>query len=149
MSALSRATLSPMRTTNVPSSAIGIGLLRGLLLVEAVLGLVLAIGLSMLASSLAAAATDGGTSAEQTVRFAAGFALLFGILAAFASRGVRRRRSSAWTLAALLQLILAVATGVAAMTTAWHPALLLGFVLPAVVMLALSAASVRRALGQA
>ena len=48
----------------------------------------------------------------------------------------------------MLQLILAVGTGIAILTAAWHPAYLLGLALPAVVMLVLSAPSVRRALGQ-
>ena len=87
-------------------------------------------------------------SGEQTLRFAAGFAFLFGIFAAFASRGARRRRPSSWTLAAILQLTLAVGTGIAILVATWHPIYLVGFALAAVVMLVLSTASVRRALGQ-
>ncbi len=126
-----------------------IGLLRGLLLGEAVVGLLLAIVLSMVASALRdSLGGDAGRAAEQTLRFAAGFSFLWGILAAFTSRGARRRRAWSWTLAALLQLALAVGTGIAILTATWHPAYLLGFALAAVVMLVLSASSVRRALGQ-
>ena len=115
--------------------------LRFLLLAEAVAGLVLAIFLSMLASNV-----DADT--ETSLRFAAGGAFLFAIFAAVASRGVRRRRGWAWTLSAILQVLLAVGTGVAVMAATWHPAYLTGFALAAVVMVVLSAGSVRRALGQ-
>ena len=116
--------------------------LRALFLAEAVGGLVLAIFLSMLAG----ATSDGGT--ETSLRFAAGGAFLFAIFAAVASRGVRRRRSSAWTLGAVLQVILAIGTGLAVFIGSWHPAYLIGFAFAAVVMIVLSIASVRRALGQ-
>jgi hypothetical protein len=116
--------------------------LRALFLGEAVVGLVLAIFLSMLAG----ANPDVGT--ENSLRFAAGAAFLFGIFAAVASRGVRRRRSWAWTLGAVLQVILAIGTGVAVIVGSWHPAYLIGFAFAAVVMIVLSTASVRRALGQ-
>jgi cytochrome bd-type quinol oxidase subunit 2 len=143
------AALTPATSARTESSGLGIGLLRALLLGEAVLGLIIAIGLSMLASGQNAfLGGEAGRAAEQTLRFAAGFSFLFAIFAAFASRGARRRRTWSWTLAALLQLILAVGTGIAILTAAWHPAYLLGFALPAVVMLVLSASSVRRALGQ-
>ena len=115
--------------------------LRFLLLAEAVAGLVLAIFLSMLAGNV-----DADT--ETSLRFAAGGAFLFAIFAAVASRGVRRRRGWAWTLSAILQVLLAVGTGEAVMAATWHPAYLTGFALAAVVMVVLSAGSVRRALGQ-
>jgi cytochrome bd-type quinol oxidase subunit 2 len=149
MNAVPSAALTPGASSGTESRVVGIGVLRALLLGEAVLGLVTAIGLSMLASDQSASVGgEAGRAAEQTLRFAAGFSFLFAILAAFSSRGARRRRSWAWTLAALLQLILAVGTGIAILTAAWHPVYLLGFALPAVVMLVLSAPSVRRALGQ-
>ena len=116
--------------------------LRALFLGEAVAGLVLAIFLSMLAG----ATGDGGT--ETSLRFAAGAAFLFAIFAAIASRGVRRRRPWAWTLGAVLQVILAVGTGLAVFIGSWHPAHLIGFAFAAVVMIVLSIGSVRRALGQ-
>ena len=47
-----------------------------------------------------------------------------------------------------LQLVLAIGTGVAILVAAWHPVELVGFGLAIVVMLVLSTASVRRALGQ-
>lgn len=126
-----------------------IGLLRALLLGEAVLMLGLAVFLSVLAPAINDfLGGDAGRDAEQNLRFVAGFAFVFAILAAVGSRGARRRRSWSWTLAALLQLVLAVGTGIATLTTTWHPAYLGGFVLAAVVMLVLSSASVRRALGQ-
>jgi hypothetical protein len=118
-----------------------IGVLRVLLLTEAVLGLALAIVLSGVAGDL-------GADAETNVRFAAGAAFLFAIFAAIASRGARRRRGWSWTMAAILQVLLAVGTGIAVMVAEWHPAYLAGFGLAVAVMLVLSAASVRRALGQ-
>ncbi len=119
-----------------------IGVLRTLLLAEAVLGLTLAIVLSLLAGG-------PGVDAETSVRFAASAAFLFAIFAAIASRGARRRRGWSWTMAAILQVLLAVGTGVAVMVAEWHPVYLAGFGLATAVMLVLSAASVRRALGQA
>lgn len=129
---------------------LGIGLLRGLLLTEAGLALALAILLSMLASALGnSIGGEPGQVAEQNVRFAAGAAIVFAILAALASRGARRRRGWSWTLAALLQLILAIGTGIAIMTAPWHPTYLIGFAIAGIVMLMLSTTSVRQGLGQA
>lgn len=129
---------------------LGIGLLRGLLLTEAGLALALAIFLSMLASALGnSIGGEPGQVAEQNVRFAAGAAIVFAILAALASRGARRRRGWSWTLAALLQLILAIGTGIAIMTAPWHPTYLIGFAIAGIVMLMLSMTSVRQGLGQA
>jgi len=116
--------------------------LRVLFLAEAAAGLALTIVLSMLAGDTA----DPGT--ETSLRFAAGAAILFAIFAAVASRGVRRRRLWAWTLGAILQVILAIGVGVAVMAAEWHPAYLIGFGFAAVVMIVLSIGSVRRALGQ-
>ena len=139
-----RGAPSPI-TTPVPA----IGLLRALLLGEAALGVGLAVFLSLLASGLPdSVGGEPGLVAEQNVRFAAGFSFVFAILAAVASRGARRRRGWSWTLAALLQLILAVGTGIAIVAATWHPAYLLGFALATGVMLVLSTGSVRRALGQ-
>lgn len=126
-----------------------VGVLRALLLGEAAAALALAIFLSILAASM----RDGlggsaGLAAEETLRFAAGAAFLFAVFAAIASRGARRRRGWSWTLGAILQVILAIGTGVAVMAATWHPAFLVGFGMAAVLMLVLSAASVRRALGQ-
>jgi len=127
-----------------------IAVLRLLLLSEAVLTLGLAIFLSLLASGLRDfLGGELGANAETTLRFAAGAALVFAIFAAIAARGARRRRAWAWTMAAILQVLLSVGTGVAVMTAEWHPLFLLGFALAATVMLVLSSASVRRALGQA
>ena len=149
MNAMRSAALPPISPATTPSRVAGISVLRALLLSEAALGLLIAIVLSMVASALnASLGGDAGRDAEQTLRFAAGFSFLFAILAAFASRGARRRRVWSWTLAALLQLVLAVGTGIAILTATWHPAYLLGFALATIVMLVLSAASVRRALGQ-
>jgi hypothetical protein len=125
-----------------PASRPLLVVLRALFLAEAVGGLVLAIFLSLLAGATA----DGDT--ETSLRFAAGAAFVFGIFAAVASRGVRRRRSWAWTLGAVLQVILAIGTGLAVFIGSWHPAYLIGFAFAAVVMIVLSTASVRRALGQ-
>ena len=114
-----------------------IGVLRVLLLTEAVLGLALAIVLSGLAGDL-------GADAETNVRFAAGAAFLFAIFAAIASRGARRRRGWSWTMAAILQVLLAVGTGIAVMVAEWHPAYLAGFGLAGVVLLAAAGLTPRR-----
>jgi len=149
--------MNAVRTTTVPSLAPiptaarmpMIGILRALLLGEAAATLVLTVGLSMLAVGLRDfLGGDAGRAAEETVRFAATAAFLFAIFAAIASRGARRRRAWAWTLAALLQVILAIGTGVAVMIVEWHPAFPVGFAAAALVMIVLSTASVRRALGQ-
>jgi hypothetical protein len=144
-----RTAPAPITTRPASHSVAGVGILRALLLGEAAIGLLLAILLSMLAAAMRdSLGGDAGLAAEQNLRFAAGFAFLFAILAAVASRGARRRRGWSWTLAALLQLLAAIATGVAILVAAWHPAFLLGFALPTLVMVVLSTASVRRALGQ-
>lgn len=149
MNAVRSADLSPLPSSAATSRVMGIAVLRALLLGEAALGLVLAIALSMLASAFTDfVGGDSGRAAEQSLRFAAGFSLIFAILAAAASRGARRRRGWAWTLAALLQLVLSVATAIAILVATWHPAYLLGFALAAIVMVVLSTPSVRRALGQ-
>lgn len=131
-----------------PASTGGVllGALRTLLLLEAATALALTIFLSMLASGI-----EGGLgepSAATTIRFAAGGAFIFSILALATARGVRRRRGWAWTLAAVLQVVMAVGTGIAVMSADLHPLFVIGFVLPVAVMLALSATSTRRALGQ-
>jgi len=122
-----------------------IGLLRALLLTEAAAGLALAVLLSLVADVVAG---RSGIADETNVRFAAGGTFLFALFAAIASRGARRRRGWAWTMAAILQVLLAIGTGVAIMVAEWHPAYLAGFALASAVMLVLSVASVRRALGQ-
>jgi hypothetical protein len=126
-----------------------VAVLRALLLGEAVATLVLAVALSLLAAALRDfLGGDAGRAAEENVRFAAAAAFGFAIFAAIASRGARRRRTWAWTVAAILQVILAIGTGIAVMTAEWHPLFLVGFVLAAMVMVVLSTTSVRRALGQ-
>lgn len=132
-----------------PASTPMMGVLRGLLFGEAALGIASAVILSLVAAALRdALGGELGRSTEESVRFAAGGAFLFAIGAAIASRGVRRRRTWAWTLAAVLQLVLAVGTGIAIMVATWHPAYLVGFGLTALVMIVLSTSGVRRALGQ-
>ena len=150
MNAVPTAAPARMSSSLAHPTVMGVGALRALLLGEAAIGLVLAIMLSMLAAAMNdfLGGGDAGRAAEQTLRFAAGFAFLFAILAAFASRGARRRKGWSWTLAALLQLLAAIATGVAILNVTWHPAYLAGFALPALVMTVLSTSSVRRALGQ-
>ena len=134
--------------TTTPSTGTGmLGLLRGLMWVEAGATLAATIFLSMLASGVGSGLGDA--DAETTIRFAAGGTIVFAILAAFAARGVRRRRGWAWTLSAVLQVIMAVGTGIAILVSEWHPLFLIGFGLPTVVMLVLSSGSVRTALGQA
>jgi hypothetical protein len=132
-------------TTETPREPM-VGVLRALLLAEAAGGLVLAIVLSMAASLVGA---DQGPDAEVPLQFAAAGAFLLGILAAIASRGARRRRSWSWTLAAMLQVVIAVATGITIFSLEWHLLYLLPFGAAALIMLVLSTSSVRRALGQA
>lgn len=148
MNALQSATArpgAPVTPTRVPM----VGVLRALLIGEALAGIALAVFLSMLAAGLRDfLGGDAGRAAEESVRFAAGGAFVFTILAAIASRGARLRKSWSWTLAAILQVILAVGTGVAVMVAEWHPLFLIGFGVAAVVMLVLSTTAVRRALGQ-
>lgn len=146
MTAVPAAPPSPM--TSNPSVPL-IGLLRTLLLLEAAATLALAVLLSMLAGGTAdfvGATVD--TGAETSLRFAAGASFLFAIFAAVASRGARRRRLWAWTLAAILQVLLAIGTGLAVLVAEWHPAYLVGFAMAAGVMTVLSTGPVRRALGQ-
>jgi hypothetical protein len=150
MNAVPPASLSSMTAASTTPRVPLLAVLRGLLLGEALLGLGLAIFLSLLAAGLRDfLGGDLGRSAEVTVRFAAAAAFLFAVFAAVASRGARRRRAWAWTMAAILQVVLAIGTGVAVMTAEWHPVYLVGFGLAVVVMLVLSSGSVRRALGQA
>ena len=133
--------------TRTPSAALG--LVRVFLLVEALGTFVLAIFLSLLAAGQREFLGGvPGEAAETTIRFAAAGAFVFAVAAAIAARGVRRRRGWSWTTAAVLQLLLAIGTGVAVMTADWHPAYLAGFALATVVMLVLCLPTVRRALGQ-
>ncbi len=145
-----RTTAADSPTPASPLSAVDrepmVGVLRVLLWAEAIGGLVLAIFLSMGASTIGA---GGDTAAEEPLRFAAAGAFLLGLFALIASRGARKRRPWAWTLSAILQVIVAVATGVAVLVAEWHPVYLIGFGLAAIVMLVLSTTAVRRALGQA
>lgn len=133
---------SPTATTSDPM----LGILRALLLLEAAAALTATIALSLLAAGVEESLGTG--SGETAIRFAAGGAILFAIFATFASRGVRRRRPSAWTMAAILQVVLAIGTGIAILNADWHPLFLVGFALPALVMLVLSTTAVRNALGQ-
>jgi hypothetical protein len=144
-----RASVAPVSVSPVPGRIPMLAVLRGLLLSQALLTLALAVFLSLLAAALRDfLGGSAGIAAETTLRFAAGAAFLFAIFAAIAARGARRRRAWAWTMAAVLQLVLAIGTGVAVMTAEWHPVYLAAFGLAATVMLVLSTTSVRRALGQ-
>jgi hypothetical protein len=149
MTALPTATPSTDSLSPTATRSATLGVVRALLLLEAALTLGLAIFLSMLATE----ARDffggsQGTATETTLRFAAAASFIFAIAAAIASRGVRRRRGWAWTTAAVLQLILAVGTGVAVLSAEWHPAYLVGFGLAGLTMLVLCMPAVRRELGQ-
>ena len=146
MNAIDAAASSAPATARVPM----IGLLRALLIAEAIGGLVVAIFLSLIAAEVRdAAAASGAPSSEDAIRFGAAGALIVGILALVASRGARRRRPSAWTLAAVIQVMVAIGIGIAVLVAEWHPLYLVGFALAAAVMVVLSTASVRHALGQA
>ena len=126
--------------------------LWALLLLEAILGVVVAILLSLVAGGYRTAlAGEAGIAAEESTRFAAGGAFLFAIAAFVAAIGVRRRRAWSWNLGAILQLVLAIAAGIAmfaAGATGVTVAYLVAFGLAAVTMLLLSAPTVRRAVGQ-
>ena len=143
MTALTKTAASPALPTTDRSLIIGV--LRTLLLAEAVLALALTVFLSLLAGGMDSALAEADAT---TARFAAGGAFVFAILAAIGSRGARRRRGWSWTLAAILQLVLAIGTGVAVLTAEWHPGFLVGFALATAVMIVLSTTTVRRALGQ-
>ena len=144
MSALPSTTAGTGATTGTPM----IGVLRVLLLVEAAGGLVVTIFLSMLASEFEATGADTDLDRAISIRFAAAAVFLFAVFAAIASRGARRRRGWAWTMAAILQVLLAIGAGIAIIVVDWQPYFLGGFGAAVAVMLVLSTASVRRALGQ-
>ena len=124
-----------------------VGLLRVLLLIEAAAGVALTIALSLVAAGISELSPED-IGADAGVRFVASAVFIGAILAAIAARGVRRRRRWSWTLAALLQLALGIGTVIAVLAADWHPSYFAGFVFAAVVMLVLSMAPVRRALGQ-
>ena len=132
---------------DIPRELSKVGTLRGLLLAEAVAGVVLAVVLSSLAAGVRGV-NPSDLGAEAGVRFVASAAFVFAVLAAIAARGVRRRRPWSWTLAAILQLALALGGGVAVLAADWHPAYLLTFAVAGLLMLVLSTGAVRRALGQ-
>jgi low temperature requirement protein LtrA len=141
------------RSGPAPASRAGaVTLLWLLLLAEALLGLAAAIGLSLVAGGYRESlAGDIGLAAEESTRFAAGGAFLFAIAAYVASRGVRRRRPWSWTLAAVLQLVAAIAAAIAmfaAGASGITVAYLAAFALAAVTMLVLSTSRVRQELGQ-
>lgn len=123
-----------------------------LLLIEALLALVLAIGLSLVAGGYRTSLPGAeALVAEESTRFAAGGAFLFSIAAFVAALGVRGRRAWSWTLGAVLQLVAAIAAAIAMFAAGEHGvtlAYLAAFALAAVTMLALSTSSARRALGQ-
>jgi len=139
------ATPAVPATTEIPREPM-VGVLRALLLAEAAGGLVLSIFLTMSASMIG---PEQGPDAAVPLQFAAAGAFLLGLFAAIASRGARRRRSWSWTLADMLQVVIAVATGITIFNLDWHPIYLVPFAAAALVMLVLSTSSVRRALGQA
>lgn len=127
----------------------GIAVLRAVLIGEALAALTATIALSMLASALGSfLGGDSGRAAEDTVRFAAAFAFIVAVAAAVTARGARRGRPWSWTTAALLQIVIAGATALAAIAVPWQPVYLAGLALPAAGLLSLSAPAVRRALGQ-
>jgi hypothetical protein len=139
------ATPAVPATTEIPREPM-VGVLRALLLSETAGGLVLSIFLTMAASMIG---PEQGPDAAVPIQFAAAGAFVLGVFAAIASRGARRRRSWSWTLAAMLQVVIAVATGITIFNLDWHPIYLVPFAAAALVMLVLSTSSVRRALGQA
>lgn len=150
MNAARTATVPYVASVDAARRVPMVGVLRALLLVEAAATLVLSVALSLIAAAVRdSMGGEAGRAAEETFRFAAAGAFGFAIVAVVASRGARRRRTWAWTLAAILQVVLAIGTGIVVMTAEWHPLFLIGFAGAIVVMVVLSTASVRRALGQA
>ncbi|MGI8657594.1 MAG: hypothetical protein ACR2K4_02330 [Candidatus Limnocylindria bacterium] len=149
MNAINSAIPSPAPTPSWTLWPRGIAILRTVLIAEALLTLAAAVVLSMLAAALSEfLGGSSGRAAEETVRFVAAFAFLVAVAGAVTARGARRARPWAWTAAAVLQLIVAGATAVAVLVAPWHSVYVAGFVLPAIGMLAVSAPSVRRTLGQ-
>lgn len=123
-----------------------------MLLAEAALGLLAAIQLSILAGEYRVTLSgEAAVSAEVSTRFAAAGAFILAIGAVVAVVGVRRRRAWSWSLAALLQLIMAVGAALA-MVTAGEEGITVGHLLAiglaGLAMLLLSTPQVRRALGQ-
>lgn len=123
------------------------------LALEVALGVILAIVLSLLAEDQRASlGEEAGVAAETSIRFAAGGAFVFAIAALTAALAVRRRRRWAWTLGVILQLVLAIGTGIALLALGGEgvsPGYLIGFAVAGLAMLLLSTGQVRRALGQA
>lgn len=148
-----RTALAPIPAPSRAEGAAGVSALCALLLFEAVCGVAAAIYLSLLAGGYRESLSGAsGLAAEEGARFAAGGAILFAIAAYIAFRGARRRRAWSWTLSAILQLILAIAGGIAMFSAGENgvtAAYLATFVLAAIGMLILSSGGVRRALGQA
>jgi hypothetical protein len=122
------------------------------LLLEALLGLVVAIALSLVAGGYRESLTgDAALAAEESTRWAAGGAFVFAIAALVAAIAARRRRAWSWNLAAVLQLALAIAAAIAMFTAGEAgatAAYLVAFALAAATMLLLSTSAVRRTLGQ-
>lgn len=134
-------------TTHGPRRVSAVDGLRVLLLAEAAGGVALAILLSLVATGMRDLAPDD-IGADTGVRFVAAGTFLLGMAAAVAARGVRRRRRWSWTLAAFVQLVLGIGTGIVVLVADWHAAYLAGFLVAGAVLLVLSSAPVRRALGQ-
>lgn len=125
---------SPTGTDAMPA------VLRLLLLLEALGLLGVTIALSMMAGQ---AGAD-----EVPLRFAAGGTIILAILALYAARWVQQRRSRGWTMAAIIQVFIGFGTAAAIFVAEWQAAFIAGFAVPTLVMLVLSTASVREALGQ-
>jgi ATP/ADP translocase len=144
-------TSPPIAARARPATRRTVTVLWILLLAEAALGLFMAIYLSDVAGDYRSALGDAGIEREEPTRFAAGGAFVFAIAAFIASNGARRHRMWSWTLAAVLQLILAIVAGIALFAAGGEgspAAYLLAFALAAATMILLSTAPVRRALGQ-
>ncbi|MGI8930402.1 MAG: hypothetical protein ACR2F5_03755 [Candidatus Limnocylindria bacterium] len=140
-------------TPYAPRAAGGINALWALLLLEIAFAMAVTIFLSIAAGDQRnSIGGEAGVAAENSTRFAAGGAFLFAIAAYFAFRGVRRRRTWAWTLSAVLQLILAISGAIAMLATGEAGptvGFLVAFALAAITMIVLSTSGVRRAMGQA
>lgn len=125
----------------VDRSRAGTFLLAALLGLEGGLAFALGVGLSMVAGAL-----DRRTAVG--VEFIAAAAVIFAIVSYFAARGSLRRRPWSYTLAAMLQLVMALSLGLAAFANGWQAPYVGAFGLAGAIMVTLSAQSVRTALDQ-
>ncbi|MDQ2940968.1 MAG: hypothetical protein M3R05_02125 [Chloroflexota bacterium] len=130
-----KATYVPPATPPRPASVV---LLTALLGIESAVALGACVFLSMLAP----------TAGESMValQFAAAGLLLLAIAAYVAARKAYRRRRSAHTFTAVLQLVMVVSIFIATIAGGWQPAFLIGLVLAGALLAVLTMPSLTEAL---